>query len=43
MTPTKSVFVTIKPAQISVTIANSEKLKAEGIGEISILIDGQKI
>ena len=43
MTPMKSLFTKLNPTQTSVTIANGEKLKAEGLGEISVSIDGQNI
>lgn len=43
MTPMRSIFTKLNPTRISVTIANGEKLRAEGLGEISISIDGQNI
>ncbi len=43
MTPVRSIFTRMSPKQILVTIANGEKLRAEGLGEISVPIDGQRI
>ena len=43
MTPMKSLFTKLNPTQTLVTIANGKKLKAEGLGEISVSIDGQNI
>ena len=43
MTLTKSIFTAIQLTEISVTITNGKKLRAEELRTISILIDGQKI
>lgn len=39
----RSVFTVVNPTPTSITMASGENLKAESLGEISVVIDGQKV